>query len=76
MMRPSRSVITPEKTTPIHGVPSFILKARMIRMMPEATSAAPSARVKSAAARSGFSNVTTPATMYITPRRIQRRNLP
>jgi hypothetical protein len=43
-------VTTPEKTTAIHGVPSFILKASMIRMMPEARSAAPSTRVKSAAA--------------------------
>jgi hypothetical protein len=33
-------------------------------------------RVKSAAARSGFSNVTKPATMYSAPRRSQKRNLP
>jgi hypothetical protein len=40
-----------------------MLKARKIRMMPEATSDAPRMRVSSTAASSGFSNVTKPATM-------------
>jgi hypothetical protein len=38
-----------DKITQSRGVPSFMLKARMIRMMPEATRATPSKRVKSAA---------------------------
>ena len=43
--------------------PSFMLKASMRRMIPDATSAKPSISVSSAAARSGFSNVTKPAKM-------------
>src|ERR1700726_1413279 len=76
MTRPRASVIMLDKITQIRGVPSFMLKARMIRMMPEATRATPSKRLKSAAARSGFSNVTKPATMYNPPRMSQKRNLP
>jgi hypothetical protein len=36
-------------------------------MMPEATRATPSMRVRTAAARSGFSKVTKPETMYSAP---------
>jgi hypothetical protein len=47
-------VITPDSNTQIHGVSCFMLKARMIRMMPEAASDAPRMRVSSAAASRGF----------------------
>ena len=75
-MTPRRTVITPDKTTQIQGIPSFMLKARTIRMMPEATRAAPRKSVNSAAASNGFWNVKTPATMYNIPRATHSRNLP
>jgi hypothetical protein len=62
-MRPRRRVIPPDRTTQIQGVPSFMLKASTIRMMPEAISETPSRRVNNAAARSGFSKVKKPAMM-------------
>ena len=60
---PSNSVITPETTTQIQGEPCCILKARKIRMMPEATSAAPRMSVSHTAVKSGLSNATKPAMM-------------
>src|SRR5437762_8178476 len=48
----------PDNATQIQGMSRFMLNARMISIMPEATSEAPSASVSSTAANSGFSNVT------------------
>ena len=45
------------------GMPSFMLKASTIRVIPETISATPSIRVRTAAASSGFSKVTKPAMM-------------
>ena len=50
MSRPSRNVIAPDNSIQIQGVSCFMLKARMIRMMPEASSDAPRMSVSSAAA--------------------------
>ncbi len=56
-------MMTPDIATQIQGVSRFMLNDRIIRIMPEATSDAPSISVSSTAASSGFSNVTKPATM-------------
>ena len=55
--------MAPDNATQIQGASRFMLNAKMLRMMPEATSDAPSTSVSSAAASSGFSNVTKPATI-------------
>jgi hypothetical protein len=58
--KPSNNVMTLESATQIHGISAFMLDARMIRMMPDATSEAPSMSVSNTAANTGLSKVTNP----------------
>lgn len=51
----------PDSATPIHGIPSLMLNAGNIRMVPDAVNEMPSRNVNSVATKSGLSKLTKPA---------------